>query len=418
MKKENNSLEYKEKVTKSYLKTVSAFSNYRDGEIIFGITDEYKIVGIDDPKTVCLNIENQINDSIKPKPNYLIRINDDGTISLLVKKGLSTPYRYNGKCYIRNDSSTIEADTIQENRLVLEGINKRYEELPSNNQKLTFDVLSKEITQHLKLSSFNTDTMKSLGLYNEIDHYNNAALLLADNNDCAGLDIVVYGETNNEFRKRITLSGVSLITQYRKSLEFFLEEYTVERIENGFRNNIELIPIDAFREAIANSIIHRVWDVHANTKVEMYKDKVIISSPGGLLPEMQENEFLKGSYSYLRNPILANVFHRLDIVEIFATGIRRINEAYEAKTLKPIFDINSNSISIMLPVNRDVKLSLNERKLYQLVNGNIYYSRKDLENLSNLSKDTIIRCLNSLISKGLIIKEGKGKGTVYYKTLL
>ena len=117
MQKENKKLEYKEIISKTYLKTVSAFANYNDGEIVFGITDDYKVIGIKNPNKECLNIENQINDSIKPRPDYTLKINDDKTISLYVKQGKSTPYKYNGKAYKRNDSSTVEVDEIDEKKI-------------------------------------------------------------------------------------------------------------------------------------------------------------------------------------------------------------------------------------------------------------------------------------------------------------
>ena len=94
MEKENRTLEYKESVSKSYLKTVSAFSNYNDGIIIFGVSDDYCVVGISDPIQECLNIENQINDSIRPKPDYSLKINDDKTITLFVKKGLKFVWKW------------------------------------------------------------------------------------------------------------------------------------------------------------------------------------------------------------------------------------------------------------------------------------------------------------------------------------
>lgn len=43
---------------------------------------------------------------------------------------------------------------------------------------------------------------------------------------------------------------------------------------------VELISFEAYREALANAIVHRTWDINANTKIEMYQDKIIISSPG------------------------------------------------------------------------------------------------------------------------------------------
>ena len=97
MERENNNLEYKETINKSYLKTVSAFSNYNDGEIIFGVSDTYEIVAIDNLKDACLKIENQINDSIKPKPNYTLKINDNNTITLFVIKDMTHPTDMMGK---------------------------------------------------------------------------------------------------------------------------------------------------------------------------------------------------------------------------------------------------------------------------------------------------------------------------------
>ena len=132
-------LEYKENLNKTYLKTVGAFANYGGGVIIFGIDDDRKVIGIEKPEEKCLDIENQINDSIHPKPSFSLKINDDTTICLTVAKGCDTPYRYNGKCYKRNDSSTVEADTLEENRLVLEGMHLSFEEVASKEQSLTFD---------------------------------------------------------------------------------------------------------------------------------------------------------------------------------------------------------------------------------------------------------------------------------------
>jgi ATP-dependent DNA helicase RecG len=89
----------------------------------------------------------------------------------------------------------------------------------------------------------------------------------------------------------------------------------------------------------------------------MYTDKIIVSSPSGLMPEMNLEAFFNGRYSYLRNPILANVFHRLDIVEIFATGIKRIKESYKDFDLKPSFDVNESYISITLPIKKEIELT-------------------------------------------------------------
>ena len=133
-------LELKETITNTFLKTVSAFSNYDGGIIIFGIDDEGVIKGLPDVKQSCLDIENKINDSISPQPDYTLEIqNNDQTIKLIVKSGLQKPYLYKSKAYKRNDTATIEVDTLEFSRLILDGKNIRFEELPCRDQNLTFD---------------------------------------------------------------------------------------------------------------------------------------------------------------------------------------------------------------------------------------------------------------------------------------
>lgn len=411
----NKKVVYKKEVSKTYLKTVSAFANYNDGEIIFGIADDFNVVGIDNPIEACLNIENQINDSIKPKPDYSLKINDDKTISLYVMQGVNTPYRYNGKAYKRNDSSTIEVDAIEEKRLILAGMNISFEELNANEANLKFSYLCQKLKEIIDLENFNLDTLKSLNLYNSKFGYNNAAKLLSDENDFPGVDIAIFGNSINIFKKRVTFAGESILKQYYDSLDIYKGEYIVEKIDGGFRKKVELIPFEAYREALANAIVHRTWDINANTKIEMYQDKIIISSPGGLDGDMTKEDYIKGNYSYLRNPIIANVFRRLNIIEAFATGIKRINEAYKNAYVKPTYNVTPSAISITLPVIEDYSLSLNEAKVIDSIKDNYLYSRTDIEKLSGFTKDKLIRLLASLQEKGLIEKSGKGRATYYKK---
>lgn len=64
--RKTSTTEFKEKITNTFLKIVSAFSNYNGGEIFFGIDDNGNVKGLPDVKQACLDIENKINDSITP----------------------------------------------------------------------------------------------------------------------------------------------------------------------------------------------------------------------------------------------------------------------------------------------------------------------------------------------------------------
>ena len=64
--KESCNLEFKREISRGFLKTVSAFANYNDGEVIFGQNDDGSLLGIEgDTQQECLRIENMINDSFE-----------------------------------------------------------------------------------------------------------------------------------------------------------------------------------------------------------------------------------------------------------------------------------------------------------------------------------------------------------------
>ena len=310
--KESKELELKSTITNTFLKTVSAFSNYNSGKIIFGVDDNGKIIGLENIEELCLDLENKINDNISPKPDFkFIKDTKKNIITLIVGEGFNKPYLYKGKAYKRNDTSTVEVDRIELNRLTLLGLNQYYEELKARKQNLEFKILTKELEEKLSLKDVSKDVLKTLNLYDDKIGYNNAAELFADNNTFSGTDIAKFGKNIDEILDRNLFINMSIISQFQKTLEVFNRYYKYEQILGSERIEKELIPEKAFRETIANALIHRTWDVNYNIRVSMYEDKIEISSPGGLPSGISEKEYLNGQISQLRNPILANIFFRL-----------------------------------------------------------------------------------------------------------
>ena len=81
--RESRTLEYKENLSSNtFLKTISAYANYGEGKIIFGINDQGTVIGITDPVNGCLNLENKINDSLSPVPEFRLEIQEN-TIDIL-----------------------------------------------------------------------------------------------------------------------------------------------------------------------------------------------------------------------------------------------------------------------------------------------------------------------------------------------
>ena len=419
MRKESKDVEFKERITRSYLKTVSAYANYKNGKIIFGINDEGEAIGLEKVVENKLNIENTINDTIKPKPEYTLdveKIEGKSCIVLNVKKGDLPPYYYNGKAYKRNDTSTIEVDTVELNRLILQGSNLDYEAIEIENEKLEFKFLEKKMKEVVGIKELNLDILKTLNLY-ENKKFNIAAELFADNNNrkFSGIDIVVLGENINKILFRENIERKSILEQYFDAISTFERYYEYEEIVGAERVTKEKISKEAFRESVANAIVHRLWDINANIKIVMSNDKIEIISPGSLPLGMSEDEYMRGYVSVLRNPIIANIFYRLGIIEKFGTGIKRIKYEYRESFVKPAFEIYENSIRITLPVIETIPKNLvnGEVKVFEILKKHEKLSRKEIEELSKYNKSKVIRSINGLIEKSIAEQVGKGRSVKY-----
>lgn len=413
--RETRTQEFKETITNTFLKTVSAFSNYDGGTIYFGIDDDGNIKGLKDVKQACLDIENKINDSISPQPNYTLEIqNNDQTIKLTVKSGIQKPYLYKSKAFKRNDTATIEADTLELSRLILEGKNISFEELPCRQQELSFEILHRKLKEHIQIEAFNQDTLRTLNLYDNNNGYNNAAAILADTNHFPGIDIVKFGENISIIQKRATFENRSILEVYEKSIDVFRDYYQYEVIQGADREKVEKIPEAAFREAIANALIHRAWDIASQIRVLMFDDRIEVISPGGLPSGITEEEYLSGKLSVLRNRNLANVFYRLGFVEIFGTGITRIKHLYEEGLIKPDFEVSENTIKIVLPVfEKNLNLTENEQTVYKFLSKTMLKPISEIAPYVPFGRSKTTQLLKGMEQKGIVVVEGKGRGTKY-----
>ena len=412
--KETKKLEFKSDITNTFLKTVSAFANYEGGQIRFGVADNGAVIGLKNPVQACLDIENKINDTIRPQPQYELVVQEsDKTVTLIVEAGRNKPYTYKSKAYRRNDTATIEVDELELTRLILQGKNINYEELPADNQELSFKILEKRAKQEIGIKSLNKDVLKTLNLYSDSDGYKQAAALLADENEFPGIDIARFGESISIILKRVTFEHESVLEELEKAVRIYRDYYQYEEIQGIERKKVEKIPEEAFRETIANALIHRTWDVNAQIRVMMFDDRIEISSPGGLPTGISEEEYLKGNVSILRNPILGNVFYRLHIVEILGTGIVRIQEAYKYSDKKPVFEIFDNSINVILPVIGNADLTEDEKVVYEVLSKTMPKSISEITDMTPFGKSKVTTLLKSLARKNYVSVTGNGRGTKY-----
>lgn len=428
---ETKYVEYKKEYTKSILKTVSAMANYHDGYIIIGIDDDSNVVGIDNARTVKLNLENAINDNILPRPYYEIsEENKDNKIVIVLKvfSGENTPYLYNNKAYKRMDTSTIPTNKIEYENLILKGRNIGYDALIYEGKNIFLNNLSNKLRDRLGVGVLTDDILKTLGLMNG-EKYTIAAALLSDKNPIsnAGISLIRFdSDFGLNIKDKIILRNISILEQFDKTIEFYHKHINSrEVIKRVYRETIEEIPLVAYREAIANAIVHRDYMLESDIRVEIFDDRIEIISPGGLPIGITEEEYIDGRVSIPRNRIISDVFLRLGIIERLATGIRRIREYYKNSDINPEFLIAQYSIKVILPkinykrtseeaLNKiENQLNESELKIMKFVNSTGRITRKEAEAILSLKKTQTVQILGEMLDKGVLLKVGTGRSTSY-----
>ncbi|HBP37791.1 MAG TPA: AAA family ATPase [Clostridiales bacterium] len=415
---ENMSLEFKERMTHSLMKTISAYANYHDGKIIIGIKDDGTIIGVEDVQATRLSLENAINDNITPRPDYEIReilVGHLKIIELDVRRGKNVPYLFKGQAYRRMDTATTQVDENELFNLMLQKRNLTYDATDSNHQELEFKILERFLQEKLGITQFDKNVMITLGLLKD-SKFNIAAELLSDQNSHANAstDIVRFGTTTSIILDQNRLENVSALIQYQKAVEMFQLYYKPFQIIEGFERVSKVrIPDAAFREAVANAIVHRDYRMGGSIQIAMFDDRIDITSPGGLPNGITKENYLNDLISMPRNQILANVFYRLGIIELFGTGVLRIKDAYAGSEEKPIFKIDESRICITLPVLHMPEKMTEEDKVLSFLAKYQEINRSKVEKKIGLSRSQAYELLTRLVEEGKIMRVGSGPATKY-----
>lgn len=95
----------------------------------------------------------------------------------------------------------------------------------------------------------------------------------------------------NEYATNTIIVALSL--QINRCMNIFNKYYEIEVIDGKSREKIYTIPEVAFREAIANALIHRTYDVSSSIKGKMFEDYIEIVSSGSLTFDISEEDYKK-----------------------------------------------------------------------------------------------------------------------------
>lgn len=289
-----------------------------------------------------------------------------------------------------------------------------FEQLPCGNNNLIFSQLNTKLMEKLEINSISDDILRTLGFFTKDKRFNHAAALLSDENEFYGIDIARFGNSINEIMDRETIAKTSILKQYDASVSMIKRYYQYEEISEIERKKIDLIPEVAYREAIANALIHRDWSIHSHIRISLFSDRIEIKSPGGLPRGITADEYVNGEISCLRNPILGNVFFRMHYVEMFGTGVRRILYAYRDAKIKPKFEITDHVIGVVLPVlTQHYNVTSDEAKIINAIEHGEQLSSTEIAKFAGFTKSKTLRLLERLVEKEYVQVIGKGRGTKY-----
>ena len=208
-----------------------------------------------------------------------------------------------------------------------------FEEMRTVQQDLTFDEAAVAFKRYKV--DFSEDKYIALGLRNiHDDQYTNLALLLSDQCQHTTKIAVFNDESCTEFRDSKEFGG-SIFKQFENSINYLaLCNRTVSTIKGVVRTDKQDYPEEAIREALLNALVHRDYSFSGSIIINVNDSKMEFISLGGLLPGLSTEDIRLG-VSQPRNKKLAEIFHRLRLIESYGTGIRRIFKLYANCPVQP-----------------------------------------------------------------------------------
>lgn len=282
-----------------------------------------------------------IKERITPVPSFVLtpELENDKTILVLsVSSGRNTPYYYKAdgimEAFIRIGNESIVAPDYIVNELILKGENRSFDSLVTDKKQSDYSFTLLEAT-YLERTGlhFEASDYRSFGLSNEDGFLTNAGRLMTDQHNvynsrifCTRWNGLNKGSIFDDALDDKEYEG-NLIYLLQSGCEFICNNSKV-RFEKKARYRIDKPDYAerAVTEALVNALIHRDYLVMGSEiHIDMFDDRVEIYSPGGMYKgqEIQKRNILEVG-SIRRNPIIADLFHRMKFMERRGSGLKKI----------------------------------------------------------------------------------------------
>lgn len=435
--RETEIVELKSIVMDDIKKEIIAFANCDGGTVYVGVADDGKVLGVENADECALQISNMVRDAVKPDVTMFIHyetLECDGkaVVAVNIQRGTNRPYYLAKKglrpegVYVRQGYSSVPATDTAIRQMIKETDGDSFENMRSINQALTFEATKKEFEKRNVV--FGQPQMQTLKIVSADGIYTNLGLLLSEQCPHTIKAAVFEGINQNVFKDRREFS-CSLMQQLNEVYDYIdFHNQTHAKFRKLLRIDTRDYPEVAVREALLNTLVHRDYSFRASTLISIYDDRIEFVSIGGLLPGLELEDLMMG-VSVCRNPHLANVFYRLQLIEAYGTGMKKIMGAYANALVQPKIKTTNNAFKIILPnVNftpkaaevhkdfekaADLALDSNEEKVLQFLREHLMITRKETQTLLEVSQSTAGRILKAMVDSGRIKQIGGSRTTRY-----
>lgn len=426
---EAENIEFKLQVTDEIYKEVIAFANTDGGTIYIGIDDNGNAVGIDNVDETYTRITNGIRDAIQPDVTMFIKytLQDNKVVKISVGEGSYKPYYLKSKglkpsgVYIRQGASSAQASPEQIRQMIKESDGDNFEDDRCIEQELTFDAAKVAFKRYG--IEFSAEKYRALGIIQN-DMFTNLALLLSDQCLHTTKIAVFKDEFCTEFRDSKEFGG-SVLKQFEDSVNYLaLCNKTTSTITGVVRIDKQDYPEEAIREALLNALVHRDYSFSGSIIINVNESKMEFISLGGLLPGLSPDDIRIG-VSQPRNKKLAEVFHRLRLIESYGTGIRRIFKLYENFPAQPTIEVTANAFKIVLPnmnsnnaketINTAFAITPQMQTVLDFIEENGQITDSEVQELLDIKNTRAYTLMKQMEKDGLIVIVGRGSSKKYLK---
>lgn len=200
--------------------------------------------------------------------------------------------------------------------------------------------------------------------------------------------------------------------------KFEIENVTQTKITNKTRIDKNLVAPVPLREAIINAIVHNDYTREIPPVFEIFSDRIVISSYGGLLPGQSGDDFF--SYASMpRNRELMRVFKDIGLVEHLGSGMSRILKEYT----REIFEISEHFIRVTFPfyeistehIKEEVadkvadKVSKTQLRILDLIQRKPAVTISEMMDELQMSDYGIRKNILKLKADGILVRRGSNK---------